>query len=152
MITKLMKKGAYIKLQGLDVFLPNTLFSLGLSRVKDVYQEQETLSVKIHAHKDKKIIVHANPRFIEHTGLTQDELKVGMFVYGVVRRIISKVNIQTNEEEFMIFTSIGFKLEGISSNPKYFEVEEGDCVIFKVNQIREEGKIRGRIVRALSEE
>lgn len=151
-ITKLMKKGAYIKLQGLDVFLPNTLFSLGLSRVKDVYQEQETLSVKIHAHKDKKIIVHANPRFIEHTGLTQDELKVGMFVYGVVRRIISKVNIQTNEEEFMIFTSIGFKLEGISSNPKYFEVEEGDCVIFKVNQIREEGKIRGRIVRALSEE
>ena len=87
---------------------------------------------KIHAHKDKKIIVHANPRFIEHTGLTQDELKVGMFVYGVVRRIISKVNVQTNEEEFIIFTSIGFKLEGLCSKPKYFEIEEGDCVIFKL--------------------
>ena len=73
-----------------------------------------------------------------------------MLIYGVVRKIDHSQNDETGLIQKSIFTSIGFKLEGLSPQSEYFEVEEGDAVIFRVNQIKENGNIRGRIVRKLA--
>lgn len=149
-ITKLMNKGAYLEVKGVRVFLPNSLFSLGLTRVKDVHQVGDPLSVKLHAYKDEMIIVRAATRFIKEVGLIPDELTPGMLACGIVRRILSSENSETSAQGQEIFTSIGFKLEGLSPQSQYFTVEEGDGVIFRINQVRDDGSIRGRIVRVFA--
>ena len=149
-ITKLMKKGAYVEIDGVRVFLPNTLFSLGLTRVKDVHQVGDSISVKLYAYKDQTLVVRSNPRFIQESGLVLKELKPGMLACGVVRKICSHENPETGALSQQIFTSLGFKLEGLSPHSQYFDIEEGDHVIFRVNQIRENGSIRGRIVRVFA--
>lgn len=151
-ITKIMKKGAYLNTNGIHTFLPNTLFSFGKTRIKDIHQLGDELDVHFSSYKKSHIIVAASPRFSQdEIGLKLNELEKDMLAYGVIRRIkhIENPELSTPSQ---VFTSIGFKLEALSSQSNYFQVEEGDRVIFKINQINEGPKIRGRIIRNLSKQ
>ena len=146
-IIKLMKKGAYLEINDARVFLPNSLFSLEPTRVMDVYQVGDCIPVRIYKYIDKTIIVNVAKRVMKDPGLSFHELQPGMLAYGVVRKVNEKINKETGLLESNVYTSIGFKLDALSSKSQYFEIEEGDAVIFRINQVRPDGSIRGRIVR-----
>ena len=148
-ISKLMKKGAYLTINGVRVFLPNSLFSLETTRVMDIYQIGDVIPVRMHTYNKKHIVVCSNPRYVRNNGLTFEELKPGMLAYGLVRKIYQSEVGDDNEFGQKVFTSIGLKLEGLSPESPYFEIEEGDKVIYRVNQVRPDGSIRGKIVRLL---
>lgn len=148
MITKLMKKGAYINVNDIHTYLPNISFSFGKTRVKDIYRLGDTLTVRYNATKEGHIMVAASPKFTgDELGMTFNELEEGMLVHGVIRTIKTSKNSSNRIE---VFTSLGFNLDALSENPEYFEVEEGDRVIFKINQLRENQHVHGRIIRNLS--
>lgn len=148
-IVKLMKKGAYLMINDIRVYLPNMLFSLGKTRVKDVHRVGDWIRIRPQNYRDHRLVVSACPRLVDEEGLLPEEIEVGMLAYGIVRKINPGQHPETGEPQAQVFTSIGFKLEGLSPASQYFEVEEGDPVIFRIHQIRENGSIRGKIVRPL---
>lgn len=149
-ITELTNKGATININGIHTYLPNLLFSFGKIRVKDIYQLGDELTVRYNSTKEDHIMVVASPKYTEdEAGLTFNELEEGMLTHGVIRRIRTFEN-SNPPISTQVFTCIGFKIEALSSTPDYFKVEEGDRVIFKINQVNEDGRIRGRILRNLS--
>lgn len=148
-ITKLIKKGAYLSINDVTVFLPNYLFSFDFSRVMDHYEVGDCLNVRFHAYENNIILVRAVSRLKTRSGLLLEELKPGMLAQGVVRKIDEVQNLETGLTHHHIFTSIGLNLEALSPKSEYYDIKEGDSVIFKIKQVRLDGGIRGKIVRIL---
>ena len=142
LVTRVMSYGAYVRIGNLTALLQNQDFSIDHTIVKDMYSEGDTIRVRFLRCTRSKVLVETPEKVCGEYNFDLSDLKPNDLVKGVVRTLKS----------WGCFTNILPGLDGLSPVPVYFEVEEGMKVIFKINQITEDGRIRGRIVRAITEE
>lgn len=139
-ITRVLTFGAYVKIGELSALLQNKDFSNDHTIVADMHKEGDVIRVKLLRLSRSKVLVEAVEKVCGETNMAFEDLEPGQLVQGVIRTVKS----------WGCFTNILPMLDAVSPIPEYFEVEEGMKVIFKINQVREDGRVRGKIVRAIS--
>ena len=140
-ITYIVKYGAYVSVNGVNALLPNRDFAVDYTNVSEVLKNGDVVRVRVQKINGNKVIVEAVEKYCAQTNITIDDFMENQIVFGTVR------TIKTDKA----FTCIAPNVDVLSPIPAYFEVREGDRVKVKINQIREDKRLRGKIVKVLSE-
>lgn len=140
-VTYAVRYGVYVSVNGVNALLPNREFALDYTNANEILKIGDTVKVKIQKINGAKVVVEAVEKYCAETNITIDDFQPNQIVLGTVR------TVKTDK----VFTCIAPNLDVLSSVPLYFEVREGDRVKVKINQIREDGRLRGKIVKVLPE-
>lgn len=140
-VTYAVKYGVYVSVNGVNALLPNREFAVDYTNASDVLKIGDVVRVRVQKINGIKVIVEAVEKYCAQTNISIADFSEDQIVLGTVR------TIKTDKA----FTCIAPNLDVLSPVPVYFEVREGDRVKVKINQIREDGRLRGKIVKVLSE-
>ena len=80
--------------------------------------------------------------------MTFEDLKEEDLVYGVVSKIDSDEREREGRFEKVnhVFVRIAHQIDILTPLPHYFNVEVGDEVVVKINQLHSDGRARGKIL------
>lgn len=140
-VSHIVRYGAYLLINGVSVLMRNQDFAQDYTSIGEVLKAGDKLMVRPVKITTSKIIVEAIEKYCAETSITIDDFSEGMVVLG---------RINTIKEASHCFTSIAPNLDGISPIPE-FEIAEGMRVFYRINQKREDGRVRGKILSVVDE-
>lgn len=140
-IVKIVYFGAYLQIEDISVILRNQDFANDYTTIADIYQEGDTIKVKLLKINDNlKINVQAVVKYESQSTISIEDFEPQTVVYGLVR----------NVKSWACFVNIAPNLDAICPVPTYLNIKEGMKVAFRINQVRlEEGRVRGKIVKVI---
>lgn len=139
-IVGLMEYGARMEYNGIQMILNNIHFSNDYTRVEDIHRVGDCINVRVIKIQDFKVSIEAVEKYQAKAYLSFAEFVPGDIVVGVVRTI----------RESTVYVHLMTSIDGMAAIKEWIPVEKGDVVRFKVNQVREDGRIRGRILQNLT--
>lgn len=145
-VTKFVRFGAYLRYKGVSMLLQNKDFSEDLTAVEEVHEVGDEILVKLRrvstGEDGGRLIVEAVEKHKNDTVFTLDGFEPNQVTLGEIR------GIQT----FGAFVKIGPGIDALCPVPD-FEIEINQRVLFRITQVNhEQGRIRGRIVRLVSDQ
>ncbi|WP_077368428.1 S1 RNA-binding domain-containing protein [Anaerosalibacter sp. Marseille-P3206] len=142
-ITCLMKYGAYVDIMGISAILKNSDFSDTHLKISDFFNIGDKIDVKFREiNSNQKINVESVQKYNREYEIDLSKFNSGDIVLGVINSI----------KEWGVFVTITEGLDALCSNPQYMEISEGDKVVFKINQVKEEEeRVRGKIMRIVED-
>ena len=145
-ILKILKFGAYLNVRGTTVVLKNIDFSEDHTTVMDKHKEGDKIKVKLQrVTSTNKILVQAVEKYCSPTSIDFDDFSPNQVATGVIRTIKS----------WGCYVCIAPNLDVLTPVPELpdGDVEEGTAVLIKIKTVnKEDRKIRGRILKVISEE
>lgn len=145
-ILKIVKFGAFLNVKGTTVVLKNIDFSEDHTTVMDKHKEGDKIKVKLQrVTSTKKILVQAVEKFCNPTSINFDSFSENQVATGVIRTIKS----------WGCYVCVAPNLDVLTPVPELpdGDVEEGTTVLIKIKTVnKEERKIRGRILKVISED
>ena len=140
-IINILKYGAYVEINGVTGLLKNTDFAEDYTAIDEILKLGDTIKVKWKKiSSNNNIIFEAVNKYKSPTIINIDMLEPNQVILGVVRSI----------KPCGVFVQIAPNLDALCSMPSTGELDEDMKVQFKINKIiREEGKVRGKIIKVL---
>ena len=139
-IINILPYGAYVEIEGVTGLLKNTDFAEDYTTIGEMHKLGDRIRVRIKKlSSNKNLIFEAVNKYQSPTIMTIDMFERNQVVYGVVRSI----------QPFGVFVQIGPNLDALCSLD-VGEIDEDMPVSVKITKvIKEEGKVRGKIVNVL---
>lgn len=140
-IVNILKYGAYVEIEGVTGLLKNVDFAEDYTTIGEVLKVGDHINVKLKKiSANDKLIFEAVEKFKNPTIMNFDAFERDQVVLGVVR----------NVKPWGVYVCIAPGLDALCPVPGTGEIEEGMKVSFRITQVRkEEGRVRGKIVRIL---
>ncbi|WP_343290695.1 hypothetical protein [Turicibacter bilis] len=139
-IIKIQDYGAKMEYNGIEMLLYNDSFADDYTQVKDIHQVGDCINVSVKTIKNDKILLEAVKKYQAKSYLPFAEFVPGDMVLGEVRNI----------RESAVYVNLMPGIDGMASVKEWLPIEKGDVVRFKINQVREDGRIRGRILENIT--
>lgn len=140
-ITRILKYGAYVEIEGIYALLKNSDFSDDHVSVGDIMGVGDTIDVKLlKISENDKLIVEPVEKYVLKTVMKFDNFERDQVVLGVVNGI----------KPWGAYVTIATGLDALCPIPPTGEIEEGSKVSFRITQVQEDKKrVRGKILRIL---
>lgn len=140
-ITKLLKYGAYLDIEGIQVVLKNVDFASDYTTVAEKHKVGDKILVKLNKiNSNNKIQVEAVEKVFTPTSVKFEDFKLEQVVYGKIRSIKPEA----------CFVGLIPNLDALASIPDFidFPLEEGMSVLLKITKlVEDEQRVRGKIIR-----
>lgn len=141
-IQHLQNFGAYIEMDGVTFLMLNRTFTDSFVTMAEVCQVGDPILFQVDTVKPNKIEVKPVEKYVCDDTISLEDFQPNQVVVGIVKSI----------KPTFVYTRIAKGLDALSPIPAYFEINEGDRVKFKINQVRlEEKRIRGKIVKVIQD-
>lgn len=152
-ITKILKFGAYVNVQGVTALIRNTDFANDYVTIDELKKPGDIIEVKLNKiSENNKISVEAVEKYNRPTIMSLDLFKPFDVVKGTIKNITPTA----------CYVCIAPGLDALCPVPEKFDVEAGMDVIFKIKQVNKIGDesvkngkregVRGSIVRIINQE
>ena len=140
-IINILKYGAYVEVNGITGLLKNTDFAEDYTAIGEMLKLGDSIKVKMKKFSsNNNLLFEAVNKYQSPTIINIDMLEPNQVILGVVRSI----------KPCGVFVQIAPNLDALCSMPSTGELDEDMKVQFKINRIiREEGKVRGKIIKVL---
>ncbi|WP_442638206.1 S1 RNA-binding domain-containing protein [Rossellomorea marisflavi] len=143
-ITKFVKYGAYVAVDGVSLLLQNQNFSEDFTSISEVKAVGDKIEVKLHkVSTNGNLFAEATEKYKSDTEVNIGEFERDQVVIGKIRNI----------KGFGVFVCIAPNLDALCPVPETQEISEDMKVQFRITKVDvENGKVRGKILRVLQEE
>lgn len=143
-IVKILNFGAYLDVEGVTALIRNQDFADDYTTIEEIKSVGDVLDVKLRkVSANGRIFVEAVEKYDNPTIMSLDLFEPNQVVFGVVR----------NVKPHGAYVCIAPKLDALCPVPGTADLEEGMKVTFRITQVRpEEGRVRGKIIKILTEE
>ena len=142
-ITKFVKFGAYVSVNGVSFLLQNEHFAedyTSISEVKAIGDEVEITLLRVS--KNGNLFAEAKEKHKSDTVVNLELFERDQVVIGTIRNI----------KPFGVFVCIAPNLDALCPVPEETEIETGMKVQFRITKVDgEEARVRGKILRVLPE-
>lgn len=143
-ITKFVKFGAYVSVNGVSFLLQNEHFAedyTSISEVKAIGDEIEITLLRVS--KNGNLFAEAKEKHKSDTVVNLEIFERDQVVIGTIRNI----------KPFGVFVCIAPNLDALCPVPEETEIETGMKVQFRITKVDgEEARVRGKILRVLPEQ
>lgn len=141
-ITNILGYGAYLTLNGINVFIKNDDFSDDINTLKDVAKVGQKIVVKYKKESETgKIYVEAVKKYRAMCTMQIDEFKKGQTVLGTVRAVYPSA----------VFVRIAPCVDVMTPVPQFAELDQGYKVRVEITKkIETKNQLRGKIVGVIS--
>ncbi len=131
--------------------LLNSSFSIDPIRVTDCVEIGDVVAIKIKYLSKHFTLVELATYYTSDQVLKPDDLVEGALVFGIVngKRTIKIQTPETQEQHNHIFTRLASGVDALSPINYYQKCEPGLPVVFKINQLNADGRIRGKVLKTL---
>lgn len=142
-IAKLLNFGAYVDIEGVTALIRNQDFAEDYTTMAEVKQVGEVIEVKLRKiSSNGRIFVEATTKFSQPTVMNLEIFEPNQVVFGVVR----------NVKPWGAYVCIAPNIDALCPVPGTVDLEEGMNVTFRITQVKkEEGRVRGKIIKILTE-
>ncbi|MFJ8531229.1 S1 RNA-binding domain-containing protein [Bacillus sp. NPDC094106] len=143
-ITKVLRFGAFVEINGVSVLLRNSDFAEGFTSLREVKQAGDVVKVKLtKVTENHRILVQAVEKFKTNSVMSLDKFEPNQVVLGRIRSV----------KPWGCFVCIEANIDALCPIPGTFDVEEDMLVSFRITQVRvDEKKVRGKIINILPDE
>ena len=140
-IINILNYGAYVEIDGVTGLLKNTDFAVDYTTIGEVLKVGDSVNVRLKKiSENDRLIFEAIEKYQSPTIMNLDMFERDQVVLGVVR----------NVKPWGVYVCLAPNLDALCSIPATGEIEEGMKVQFRITQVRkEEGRVRGKIIRIL---
>lgn len=142
-ITKFVKFGAYVAVDGVSFLLQNENFSDDYTSISEVKSIGDKIEIKLHrVSRNGNLFAEAKEKHKSDTVVNIEMFERDQVVIGKIRNI----------KGFGVFVCIAPNLDALCPVPEETEIEEHMKVQFRITKVDvENGKVRGKILRVLPE-
>lgn len=143
-IVKILNFGAYVDIEGVTALIRNQDFAEDYTTIGEIKNVGDTIDVKLRKiSSNGKVFVESNEKYKNPTIMSLELFEPNQVVFGVVR----------NVKPHGAYVCIAPNLDALCPVPGTVDLEEGMKVTFRITQVRvEEGRVRGKIIKILTEE
>lgn len=143
-ITKFVKFGAYVSVNGVSFLLQNENFADDYTSISEVKQIGDEVEIKLlRVSQNGNLFAEATEKHKSDTVVNLDMFERDQVVVGTIRNI----------KPFGAFVCIAPNLDALCPVPEEEEIETGSKVQFRITKVdKEEGRVRGKILRVLPQE
>lgn len=142
-IAKLLNFGAYVDIEGVTALIRNQDFAEDYTTMKELKEVGDVIEVKLRkVSSNGRVFVEATTKFCQPTVMSLDIFEPDQVVFGVVR----------NVKPWGAYVCIAPNIDALCPVPGTVDLEEGMNVTFRITQVKkEEGRVRGKIIKILTE-
>lgn len=145
-VTKILKYGAYLDIEGIQVVLKNVDFASDYTTIAEKHKIGDKILVKLNKiNANNKIQVEAVEKVFTPCSVKFEDFCEGQTVYGKIRSI----------KPDACFVGLIPNLDALASIPDFvdFPIEEGMSVLLQIKKIfPEERRIRGKIIKVIQDD
>ncbi|AJD93490.1 hypothetical protein JMA_41730 (plasmid) [Jeotgalibacillus malaysiensis] len=138
------KFGAYVQVEGISFLLQNKYFAEDYTTISEVKNVGDEIEIKLlRVTPNGNLFAEAVEKHKSDTVVNLDMFERDQVVIGTIRNI----------KPFGVFVCIAPNLDALCPVPEDAEIDMAMKVQFRITKVdKEEGKVRGKILRVLPEE
>lgn len=143
-LVKLLNFGAYVDIEGVTALIRNQDFAEDYTTIGEVKAVKDVIDVKLRKiSANGRIFVEAIEKYSCPSVMSLELFEPNQVVFGVVR----------NVKPWGAYVCIAPNIDALCPVPGTVDLEEGQKVTFRITQVKkEEGRVRGKIIKILEAE